>query len=403
MKTLKKKYIEAPFTNRHRRAFLALMVSGLTGVASAQFSVGTQVVLQDGSIFSSYAPNGLFPFVNQASTADGNSEAFARCQGRITAGEYVLLKLSCYDRDNPFSDYYQSRTIARMTDRILISLPEWARHELNTLHLRVRLHGTMRVPTGLGWSGTQPYGLVGISATYTSGGPNSYRTMAGEAFLQGGAWPGNITYADLDYSEAGTQNVFLNDINALPAPRTENGYLIWNIDNMIYIPLLDAWDPNASATENTVTLQLWAKGVLGNPESGVLINGSPPTCVADFANSVSLALDGFGPLVADIGEDGDTTPIPLPAGTVYKFGEQDEEVTAPEPPELRIETIVITHDAVVIRFNSLGGARYAVDYASRLENLSSSNTVSSVGAENVTDVIVPMASPAQGFYRVRYD
>lgn len=390
--------------NRPLGVLLAtLLVFGLACSSSAQFSVGTKLWLQDGSILATNSSNGLFPYLNQASTADGNSAAFARCQGQIVAGEYVLLKLSCFDRDNPHWDYYQRRTHAQMSDHFTVGLPEWARHAYEVLHLRVRLHGTLRIPTGTAWSGTQPYGMVGVSATYVSGGPNTYRTEAGEAVLIGGAWPGTIEYMDMNYTEPGTQNLFLDDINALPAPRTEAGYLIWEIDKMLYIPLVEAFNPGEPVTENTVTLDLWVKGMLGEPASWFTINGLPPTCVADFSNSVSLALDGFGPLVPDQGEMGDSTPVPLPAGATCQFGDQDVVFVAPEPPELLFEGISATNDAMLLRFSSLGGARYAVDYAACVDDITPSNSVSVFGSESETEVIVPMASPSNGFYRVRYD
>lgn len=404
MKTLPDKHPLGERDNRLLGAMImTLLVFGLASSSSAHFTIGTQTWLPDGSINSTNASNGLFPYVNDASTANGNSSAFARCQGRIVGGEYILLKLACFDRDNPNDEFGYNRTITQMSDRFSYGLPEWARHDMDVLHLRVRLHGTMLVPTGIGWYGTQPYGVVGVAATYLSGGPDTYRTIAGEAILHGGAWPGNITYQDLGYVEPGTQNLFLDEINVLPPPSIENGYLVWNINKMLYIPLIDAINPDIPVTENTVTLGLWVKGALGNPESGVLINGEPPTCVVDFANSVTLAVDGFGPLVMEAGEGGETDPIPLAGGTVYKFGEQDEEVIAPEPPELRIASLSPTNDAMVIRFSSLSGARYAVDYAARVGDITPSNTVSVIGLENETEAIVPMASSSNGFYRVRYN
>ena len=59
-------------------------------------------------------------------------------------------------------------------------------------------------------------------------------------------------------------------------------------------------------------------------------------------------------------------------------------------------------DAAVVA-DRLGMPFYAVDYAANIEEISPSNTVTIIGSESETEAIVPMASPSNGFYRIRYD
>jgi hypothetical protein len=178
---------------------------------------------------------------------------------------------------------------------------------------------------------------------------------------------------------------------------------VWNIDKVITIPLVEAVNPDIPVTDNPLTLTLQAKGFIGQPEAWVTIDGYPPECVADFANSASFAADGFGPLVADAGSEGEPRFVPLPEGTLYRTGARSPEVVAPAPPPLHIRSIAPTDEGVLIRFASLGGARYAIESASSPDGLATPGEHAADGAEGTTELLVPRPSPETGFFRLRYD
>lgn len=385
------------------KALCSWLVGMVGGWAMAQ-GTGTSLQLQDGSSFSSSSPTGLFPYLLDEVSSDGNSAAMARVQGEVVPGEFVLMKLSAYDRDNPAAYLSGGRTTATMNDSLSLGLASGGSGD--QLGLRIRLHGSLKVPAGSGWNGAQPFGMVRLSATYLSGGPTSYRTMVAELYLHGGVGPsaGQLHLPDPDFGASPeNENLFLLPENSPPPVTLQNGYYVWSIDRAISVPLIDALNPDLPVTDNPLTLTLQAKGFIGAPESWVTIGGQPPECLADFENSASFALDGFGPVVLDTGGPGAPVYEPLPEGAVYRMGAHSTLVTAPPPPPLRIRSIEPVGESMRIVIESLDGARYAIERATGLDNFDPETATTVNGLEGETPMLVPKPSPSRGFYRLRYD